>query len=208
MADENKRFVEEFANPNSWLQMAENLHEQATALYRTRDRSSILMKRDANKIVLQQTRGIDKSVFLLGGFALENTIKAFLVYEHPHWITNGRLSGKLKSHSLTKLQEQSSLIPYKKQYLWVLRALESGLDSWFRYPCALTIEETKQEQELLGTLWDGYERVMRAYGRRLTELLGKGWTGPHGTYGRWIIRGETLGFGKPLNKPLSMIDRI
>src|SRR6266436_3136199 len=104
MADENKRFVEEFANPHSWLLMAENLHEQATALYRTRDRSSILTRRDANKVVVQQTRGIDKSVFLLGGFALENTIKAFIVYEHPLWVANGRLSGNLKSHKLTVLQ--------------------------------------------------------------------------------------------------------
>jgi hypothetical protein len=48
MADENRWFVEEFANPHSWLLAAENLHEQATALYRTRDRSSILTRTDAN----------------------------------------------------------------------------------------------------------------------------------------------------------------
>jgi hypothetical protein len=205
--DENRRFVEEFANPHSWLLMAENLHEQATALYRMRDQSSIVWRVNANNVVLQKTRGIDKSVFLLGGFALENTIKAFLVYEHPHWISNGRLSAKLKSHSLTKLHEQSSLIPYKKRYLWVLDAFESGLDSWFRYPCALTIQDTMQEGELFGTFWDGYERVMRAYGRRLTELLGKGWTGPHGFFGRWEMRGETLGFSKPLNNQDRALNR-
>jgi hypothetical protein len=110
MADESRRFVEEFANPHSWLLTAEHLHEQATALYRTRDQSSLVTKRDANNVVVQQTRGIDKSVFLLGGFALENAIKAFLVYENPDWIRDGRLSRKLKSHSLTKLQTQSSLI--------------------------------------------------------------------------------------------------
>lgn len=202
MVDQNRRFVEEFANPHSWLQTAENLHDQAVALYAVRARSSILTRRDANKVVLQDTRGVDKSVFLLGGFALENAIKAFLVFEHPAWVSNGRLAKNLKSHSLTALQEQSSLIPYKKQYLWVLKAFESGLDSWFRYPCALTIEETKEERQLYLTIWDGYQRVMHAYGKKLVHLLDKGWSGPHGFTGnRWEIRGETLGYKRQLKKP-------
>ena len=70
---------------------------------------------------------IDKSVFLLGGFALENAIKAFLVYENPHWISNGRLSRSLRSHSLTGLQRQSAQIPFKSRYAWVLRGFEEGL---------------------------------------------------------------------------------
>jgi hypothetical protein len=145
LADENRRFVEEFANPHSWLMMADNLHEQATEIYGGRGRSTIITKVNANNEILQQTLGIDKSVFLLGGFALENAIKAFLVYENPSWVSNGRLSGKLRSHSLSALQQQSQLIPYKKRYINVLRAFESGLDSWFRYPCALTIQDTKEE---------------------------------------------------------------
>src|ERR1700733_13375212 len=134
MADENRRFVEEFANPHSWLLTAEHLHEQATALYRTRDQSSLVTKRDANNVVIQQTRGIDKPVFLLCGFALENAIKAFLVYENPNWVSNGRLSSRLKSHNLTGLQKQSKLIPLRKSSVRVLQEFESGLDSWFRYP--------------------------------------------------------------------------
>jgi hypothetical protein len=43
-ADENKRFVDEFANPHSWLLTADNLHEQATEIYQTRSRSSITTK--------------------------------------------------------------------------------------------------------------------------------------------------------------------
>ena len=35
---------------------------------------------------------------------------------------------------------------------------------------------------------------MRAYGRKLTMLLGKGWQGPHGFHGRWIIMGEHLSY--------------
>lgn len=194
MADDNKRFVEEFANPHSWLLMADNLHEQATAIYARRASSSIMTRVDANNIVLEQTRGIDKSVFLLSGFALENAIKAFLVYENPHWVSNGRLSKNLRSHSLTTLQSMSNLVPYKTRHISILKAFEGGLDSWFRYPCALTVEETKGQDHLHDHLWHGYSAVMRAYGRKLTTLLGKGWQGPHGFYGRWIIRGEHLGY--------------
>lgn len=194
MVDESKRFVEEFANPHSWLMTADNLHEQATALYARRAHSSMVTKVDANNMILQQTRRIDKSVFLLSGFALENAIKAFLVYENSHWVSNGRLSRDLKSHSLTTLQSRSKLVPYKKRYIAILEAFEDGLNSWFRYPCALTVENTKEEGHLYEHLWHGYSAVMRAYGRKLTTLLGKGWQGPHGFYGRWIINGEHFGY--------------
>lgn len=194
MADANKRFVEEFANPHSWLLTADNLHEQAAAIYAGRASSSITTKVDANNTILQQTRGIDKSVFLLSGFALENAIKAFLVYENPRWVSNGRLARELRSHSLTTLQSRSKLVPYQKRHISILKAFEDGLDSWFRYPCSLTIEETKKESHLYDHLWQGYLAVTRAYGRKLTMLLDKGWQGPHDFYGRWTIRGEHLGY--------------
>jgi len=165
MTNDNKRFVEEFANPHSWLLMADNLHEQATEIYNRKIHSSIMTKLNAKNIIIQQTRGIDKPVLLLGGFALENAIKAFLVYENPSWVSNGRLSRRLQSHSLTRLQRQSELIPYKHSYIAVLKEFESGLDSWFRYPCALTVKDTKEERRLSGCLWRGYSKLMRAYGK-------------------------------------------
>lgn len=204
LVDENKRFVEEFANPHSWLMMADDLHEQATTIYENRNRSSILTKVNASGEILQQTRLIDKSVFLLGGFALENAIKAFLVYENPSWISNGRLSTKLRSHSLSGLQKQSKLIPYKTRHIHVLEAFESGLDSWFRYPCAVAVQDTKQESPLFDHLWVSYGKVMCAYGKKLRTLLNKGWNGPHSTYGRWTFQGETLGYSPAQNSPMTL----
>ncbi|WFU42720.1 hypothetical protein QA640_09795 [Bradyrhizobium sp. CB82] len=197
--DENKRFVEDFANPHSWLLTAENLHDQATEMYRRRDQSSILTKTNAKQEIVRQVCGVDKPIFLLGGFALENAMKAFLVYENPHWISNGKLSSELKSHKLRVLRSRSKLIPYKNSYTHILEAFESGLDSWFRYPCALTVEDTQEERNLYEYLWHGYSRLMSAYGKKLVMLLDKEWKGPHGTRGRWKVQGETLGWrGKPL----------
>jgi hypothetical protein len=75
-----------------------------------------------------------------------------------------------------------------------LKAFEDGFDSWFRYPCALTLGKTKEEGHLYDHLWHGYLAVMRAYGRKLAMLLDNGWQGPHEAYGRWVIKGECLGY--------------
>lgn len=198
MTNDNKRFVEEFANPHSWFMMANELHEQATEIYERRNRSAITTQTNAKGEIVRRTRAIDKSVFLLGGFALENAIKAFLVYENPSWVSNGRLSRSLKSHDLPGLQKLSKQIPYKKRYVHILEAFASGLDSWFRYPCTLTVQATTDEGHLSDHLWDGYSKVMRAYGKKLTTLFDKGWHGPEGFYGRWHYQGEYLGYRSPL----------
>lgn len=199
VTDENRRFVEDYANPHSWLLMADNLHEQATALYNGRRGSGILTKTDTNNVIIQQTMGVDKSVFLLGGFALENAIKAFLVYENPNWISGGRLYKRLKSHKLTALQKLSKEVPHPKAHTRVLEEFESGLDSWFRYPCALTIQATIDERHLHKDLWQAYQKVMSSYGKKLGILLNKGWHGPHRFYGRWSLQGEFLGYKWPLS---------
>lgn len=191
-AEENghAEFVREFANPHSWLLAADDLHEQALAQYRRRDGKIIMIRASGEA---KSWDRVDKSIFLLGGFALENAIKAFLVYENPDWVSGGRLSHYLKSHSLTKLQSRSKSIPYKNRHIDVLRGFESGLESWARYPCALTLDRTKQADSLAPELWGGYRRVMSAYGRKLRELLSKkGWSGPHGFSGKWRFDGEFL----------------
>jgi hypothetical protein len=179
----NEGFVE-MANPHSWLLAARNLHEQALFLYGQRGRSQLRCI-DFRTNVSKTWDDVNKSVFLLGGFALENAIKSFLVYENPQWISNGKLSKHLRSHSLTSLQKQSSLIPYKKRYISVLQQFEEGLESWARYPCSLCVATSMDEEVMRHDVWSGYDRLMRAYVNRLETLLAHGWNGPHGFYGRW-----------------------
>lgn len=187
MKDENFKFVEEMANPHSWLLTADNLHEQAVALRGQWGRSLITFNRLNVESITWDS--VNKSVFLLGGFALENAIKAFLVYENPILISQGTLGRKLRSHSLTSLQKKSTLIPYKNRYLGVLQQFEDGLDSWARYPCGLTADTSKHEAKLQDELWAGYLRLMVAYRKRLRALLSsKLWHGPHGFSGRWTFQ--------------------
>jgi hypothetical protein len=142
---EGEQFVRHWANPHSWLLAADDLHEQALAQYRRRDGSVLMIRQDGET---KSWDRVDKSIFLLGGFALENAIKAFLVYENPEWVANGKISRHLQSHSLTKLQARSKLIPYKKRHVAVLEGFEAGLESWARYPCALTFERTEEADSI------------------------------------------------------------
>ena len=184
------QFVE-MANPHSWLLAADNLHQQAILLYSQRGQS-VMHITDMKSGIIKTRDGMNKSVFLLGGFALENAIKSFLVYENPQWISNGKLSKRLRSHSLTKLQKESALIPFKNRYLGVLLQFEEGLDSWARYPCSLSSATSMDERIMRHDLWSGYLRLMRAYGNRLATLLANEWHGPHGFYGRYTFTGTFL----------------
>jgi hypothetical protein len=189
-AEPNLRFVEVMANPHSWLLTADNLHGQALALYAQRGRSALTL---VDRTEAPQTwDGVNRSVFLLGGFAIENAIKAFLVYENPHWISNGHLSRELRSHRLTHLQARSRLIPFKRRDRGILAEFEAGLESWARYPCGLTAETSEQQKNMHHQLWAGYRRLMAAYGKRLVVLLQKEWRGPHGFRGRWTFQGQFL----------------
>jgi hypothetical protein len=183
---------EEVANPHQWLQTADLLHDQALVLYGRRE-DGFLFKRDASGRVVGKWASTNKATFLLCAFALENAIKAFLVYEHPAWIMDGFLHHEICNHRLVALSRQSSLIPYARRDEWVLARFEEGNESWMRYPCSRSARDLQIEPQLHYELWTAYARVMRGYGLRLMRLLGKGWKGPHGDFGRWHMSGNCLG---------------
>jgi hypothetical protein len=186
------RAFAEAANPHQWLLSADSLHEQAVGLFNRRKRDGQLIRRSVGEPTMTWDT-TNKATFLLCALALENAIKAFLVYEHPAWITGGRLHPEICSHRLVALSGRSTLIPYARRDLWVLFAFEEGNESWMRYPCGRRANDVQMERRLHDKLWDGYTRVMRGYGTRLMRLLGEGWSGPYGVGGHWEMAGEWLG---------------
>lgn len=184
------RFVEQKACPHAWYLVMESLHDQAVFLYENAAGNTMMHQTDADDRLIRTIDLSHKSVFLLAGFALENAIKAFLVYENPQWISNGRLSGNLKSHDLQKLEKQSSLIPHRGRRGQILRAFQDGLESWARYPCSLVMEDTRDEAVLTLSLWLSYRRLIRTYERRLRELMENTWKGPNGFEGKYRFEGH------------------
>ncbi|MDN3523084.1 hypothetical protein [Halomonas ramblicola] len=187
----NEEFVD-LACPHSWFLVADDLHDQAVQLRQSfgRGHLSYLDHRSGARSAWDNT---NRSTFLLASFALENAIKAFLVYENPGWISNGKLSKLLRSHKLTELASKSVNIPYKTKGWGILRAFEEGSESWARYPCALSKENSSLPSTLDEGLWEKYEWLMASYGRRLTKLLSMHWKGPHGFKGIYEFKGRFLG---------------
>jgi hypothetical protein len=177
LSDPNYEFVLS-ANPHAWLICASNLHDQAVQLRNRAGRSTLSLIDREDRIVLSRD-GTNKSVFLLAGFAMENAIKSFLVFENPSWISNGAISSRLRSHSLTTLEQASARIPLKDRSRPVLQRLEDGLESWARYPCALSMAATADEDIMTSELWAGYRSLLEAYTGEMVSLLGKLWKGPH-----------------------------
>ena len=117
------------ADPHQWMLVAESLHEQAVALRALHGRSQIT-HREAG--VSTSYDGTNRATFLLAAFALENAVKAFLVYDQPSWIGEGMIARDMRSHRLVELSEKTALIPYCARDQWVLQAFEAGNESWMR----------------------------------------------------------------------------
>jgi len=117
---------------------------------------------------------------LLAGFALENLLKSYLIFENPSYVANGMLAKVIRTHSLTRLRATSRYAPYKNRYEAVLVAFEDGLESWARYPCGLTHQGRSYERMVTPELWAQYNRMFAIYRARLEKLLTKSWPAPSG----------------------------
>jgi hypothetical protein len=168
------------------------LHDQAIALYGRRGKGVLAFTGPQGELIASWDE-TNKATYLLCAFALENAIKAFLIYEHPEWVSDGYLHHEVCSHRLVELSEKSILIPYKIRSRWVLSSFEQGNESWMRYPCPRSVDGMLVEPDFPERLWVAYLRVMAAYGRKLKVLLEKGWRGKHGFEGKWIMTGEPFG---------------
>ncbi|CAG0942323.1 hypothetical protein ANRL1_00898 [Anaerolineae bacterium] len=170
----------ENALPLNWLEVAKLLHENARALH-DQDLGTITQVR-RGKAVTRRTS--NRPVFLLAAFALENLLKAFLIYENPKYIEGGKLSRQLlNGHGLSQLQAACRKIPSPKRTRHVFETLEVGINSWARYPCATSVARETEEREVTDAFWREYNKVFDLYCRRLETLLVKRWTGPYGKVG-------------------------
>jgi hypothetical protein len=184
------------AEPYRWLESANNLHTQAVVLRECSGDFEPIYSVSRRRFLEYNLN--NRATFLLCTFAIENAIKAFLIYEHPSWVSSGYLSHELRSHQLVQLSEKSTLIPFRARDQWILESFEEGNATWMRYPCGLSIDDTMPERIMQGRLWNAYIRMMRGYGRKLVRLIGKvGWDQPYGERSTWVMQGSWLGSPAP-----------
>ena len=185
MTTRNHTFLDQ-ANPHGWYRVSVNLHEQAVLLHEQTTEFEEHINYETGERTTR--RANNQTAFLLGGFALENALKAFLVHQNPQWISNGRLCRNLKTHRLTQLNTHLNNIATEEGYLEVLSSFEAGIDSWARYPCSLRSDDTTPEGVMTSQLWENYELLITAYHSQLRGLLSDGWQGPDGYYARFEFR--------------------
>lgn len=187
-SESEEQWFAEMASPHGWLITADNLFEQCVGQYRRRGRAYLSLEDRHGRHL--RWDAADRSIFLLGGFALENAIKAFLVYENPHFVANGMLARQLRSHRLVQLKRASTLVPMPVRSETILGVFEEAIETWSRYPSGLTVRQTDHQRWITPELWRGYCELMRRYGRKLQSLLEKGWSGPHDSGGKWTFGAE------------------
>jgi hypothetical protein len=165
------------ASPPHWLEIAKDLNDQAQALKRL-DLGVVQYTNSQGQTTIRPRT--NRGVFLLAGFALENLLKSYLIFENPTYVANGVLAKVIRTHSLTRLRGMSRYAPYKNRYGAVLAAFEDGLESWARYPCGLTHQGRSYERMVTPELWAQYNRMFPIYRARLEKLLTKSWLAPSG----------------------------
>ena len=192
MTTPSERFVQN-AHPHSWMLVAENLYEHAAQVRAASGRQYLTLRTDTS---IEHQDLSWRPTFLLSALAIENSIKAFLVFENPNWISNGTLAKPLRSHRLNDLVLLSDVIPYRGKNKNLLSKFESGIESFGRYPCGVDVRTTFSVPPFGDYEWAQFQRLIRSHGRRMKRLLQDGWYGPHGQSGSFCFSGEFFAFGE------------
>lgn len=170
------------AHPLNWYEVAKLMHAGAVKLYESEQ--GHISRWHAND-GYSTRRETNRPVFLLAAFAMENLLKAYLVFENPHYIEGGKLAkALLNRHGLAKLQMACLNVPAPKRTRFVFEALEVGVSSWARYPCAISIEYETSERDVTPELWTAYVGTFEKYSAKLEKLLSRTWQGAYGEVSR------------------------
>lgn len=180
------------AHPHEWMLVADDFHEQLKQLRKRSKRSYVHFI--VNGEIVHTWDAVDRISILLMSLTIENAVKAFLVYENPNWVSNGKLAKPLRSHDLVELSEASELLPYKGRYRPLLHDLTEGFETWARYPCGVNSDAMAPRVPFNERRWHQYLTLTQSYGRRMRSLLSKPWVGAHGVAGHFDFSGDFLKF--------------
>ena len=141
----NKAIARRAHDPFFWLKQGKELDRAAMLIWAAvrEDLERISQFEVGAKIRLEQVPHVNLGgVFWLNaGFALENLLKGIIVKDKPDSVINGRITGPLKTHNLSKLAKRASidLNVVEAFYLWV----GTQCVIWAgRYPSSMKPEET------------------------------------------------------------------
>lgn len=182
-----KEFLE-ISNPHAWWLSANDLFEQAADAYRRRG-TVALTKLDGDGNVMDRLDGVDRTCFLLGGFALENMLKSILVFDCPELVRAGKIAKRLQSHKLANMFDEVDIGSRKAGDRELLLLFEDGIQSWARYPCALSHDRSNHPTAMSTGIWDAFSDLFGRLDLAARQRMTTGWNGPYGLYGRFTFQG-------------------
>lgn len=177
--NENKSKLSKFivdGAPGEWLSFAEELMNAAEILWEQNGgpvRSEIIY--DKIKVIeSKKVSSISRPYFLLVGFAIENLLKGFIVFDDPSTITSGRVK-RIKSHKITNLVKEISEIRLSETELDLCLKIEEAIPYWGRYPIPLEYSGVTPDigvtPEIRQVIKDMYDRLACT----LYEKIKDGW---------------------------------
>lgn len=166
------------SSPLNWLENAKLMHTHALHAHELHKAKMIhIVDRKAGRM----NNVTFRPVFLLAAFAFENMLKGFLIYENPELTSGGGLSKEItKGHNLVRLASKCKRTPSPKKSEAFFEKLQSGTNSWFRYPCPRNTSFENNEFDMTFGFWLDYQKLFNKYEKRLSHLLCSGWRDCHG----------------------------
>lgn len=129
--------------PSEWLFYAEELMEAAELLWEKNDGSMeseisgpVIKKGKIKVTESRKVSSISRTYFLLIGFAIENLLKGFIVFDDPSTITSGEVK-RIKSHKITILVKKINEIRLSEAEVDICKKIEEAIPYWGRYPIPL-----------------------------------------------------------------------
>lgn len=169
------------AMPGEWLSVAQELHDAATLVWSCRDEAARLEAEEqlqSDGVISPEVHtlpGINRSYFLLAGFALENAVKGLLIAQNPEYISQGELRGGLATHRLTTLIARIPDLALSDSEATLCHALEAAIPSWGRYPVPKRPRDLTKEIPATRELWSVYTQLFSRVARKLYVAIRDGW---------------------------------
>ncbi|MFO7744819.1 MAG: hypothetical protein R6V36_05485 [Psychroflexus sp.] len=182
------KFVQR-ADPSEWCEYGNEIKETLDILWEQKN-NYLKLSYDGSRGLTIKKPSISRSWLLLSSFAIENLLKSTVIYEHPEYISNGRLSSNLTHHRLTDLAEDIRSIKFSDEELELISELEECLPSWGRYPIPKKVDKLKLDAEIIASddFKEKFDHLFLKLDLHIYESIKKGWSGPHGYKFRGSLR--------------------
>ena len=118
---------------------------------------------------LAKSAGVWGPFMFLVAQAIENLLKGLIIINHPEYVKNGKLQGKvITSHKLINLAVRANF-PLREEEKGLCEIGESAIENWGRYPTPRVANKTIKRMNINGEVYRVFDELFI----RLSECINK-----------------------------------